>query len=487
MLTGNGRTIIYTAFNKPKTVQGPSGTTTLTYDANYSRIVKAAPGGATTYIGKLYEKFENGSTTIQKQHIYAGNNLVGTYYTPNSGSSYIHYFHSDHLGSVEAITNGSAGVVQRLSYDAFGKRRNPYGTDAISITAQTTRGFTRHEHDDEVGLVNMNAREYDPLLGRFISPDTIIPGTTNSQSYNRYSYTNNNPLSMVDPTGNWSLKKVVKKVVKAVVGSAFGAPASASLYIANQKSQIADFTSRILQRVSGISYVGGLLSTGLLAGTQFGYAYGWSTGDWQTVGRAHATGAVLAAGAWAAPNLTALQWYGYPTYIGAETALGYVSGYSLARINGASSAQARAAGQDVAKFGFIVSSGTVLYNEIVGYEATWKSGGEAKPKTSVTYPYEGANNFGTANPSIDPNSWFGEGGRLSRALNAVPGINAIAGMHDVFQVELQNWGGALTRNLLNVPGMPVATVLTTPALFDGALGFAAYACGNGGYCDPYAP
>lgn len=62
----------------------------------------------------------------------------------------------------------------------------------------------------------MKAREYDPVLGRFITPDSIIPGAANSQSYNRYSYVLNNPLSMVDPSGNRhkKLKKAFKKVAK---------------------------------------------------------------------------------------------------------------------------------------------------------------------------------------------------------------------------------------------------------------------------------
>ena len=121
----------------------------------------------------------------------------------------------------------------------------------------------------------------------------------------------------------------------------------------------------------------------------------------------------------------------------------------MTRINGASGAQASRAGQAVAQFAFVTTSAGILYNETVGYGATWESGGEAKPKTSVTYPCQGCNNVGTAERVIDPNSWFGEGGRISRALNAVPGVNAIAGTHDVYQVGLQNWGGALARNILN--------------------------------------
>ena len=53
----------------------------------------------------------------------------------------------------------------------------------------TNRGFTGHEHLDEFGLINMNARLYDPLLGRFLAPDPIVQSPFFSQSYNRYTYT----------------------------------------------------------------------------------------------------------------------------------------------------------------------------------------------------------------------------------------------------------------------------------------------------------
>jgi RHS repeat-associated protein len=69
-------------------------------------------------------------------------------------------------------------------------------------------GYTGHKHNnlgnvpDDIGLIYMNARWYLPGLGRFISADTLVPNPSNPQSYNRYSYTNNNPLLYTDPTGH---------------------------------------------------------------------------------------------------------------------------------------------------------------------------------------------------------------------------------------------------------------------------------------------
>ncbi|NLD38991.1 MAG: hypothetical protein GX654_19195, partial [Desulfatiglans sp.] len=58
--------------------------------------------------------------------------------------------------------------------------------------------------DSEYELYNYNARLYDPVMSRFISPDTIIPDPYNPQSLNRYSYCLNNPLKYVDPSGNYA-------------------------------------------------------------------------------------------------------------------------------------------------------------------------------------------------------------------------------------------------------------------------------------------
>jgi RHS repeat-associated protein len=68
-------------------------------------------------------------------------------------------------------------------------------------TAKTTRGYTGHEELDEVGLVHMNGRVYDPQLGRFLSADPVVQDATDLQAFNHYAYVRNNPLSLTDPSG----------------------------------------------------------------------------------------------------------------------------------------------------------------------------------------------------------------------------------------------------------------------------------------------
>ena len=88
----------------------------------------------------------------------------------------------------------------RLSYDAWG-RRNAADGSYDNVSAAFDRGYTGHEHLDAFGLINMNGRLYDPMLGRMLSPDIVVQQTDYTQSYNRYSYCFNNPLRFTDPSG----------------------------------------------------------------------------------------------------------------------------------------------------------------------------------------------------------------------------------------------------------------------------------------------
>jgi RHS repeat-associated protein len=110
---------------------------------------------------------------------------------------------ADHLGSIAVVTDSAGTVSERDSYDAWGRRRNANGTDnsACAITSATTRGFTGHEMLDSDCEINANARIYDPTLGRFMSPDSVVQAPFNGQSFNRYSYVFNNPLAGTDPSG----------------------------------------------------------------------------------------------------------------------------------------------------------------------------------------------------------------------------------------------------------------------------------------------
>ena len=118
--------------------------------------------------------------------------------------------------------------------------------------------------------------------------------------------------------------------------------------------------------------------------------------------------------------------------------------------------------------GALFSGGTAFgrfaYNEIVKFDATGQMGGAAIEKGRYDYPKSGANNIGTAGGPVDLNGVWNEGGQVSRFANHIFGVNAVAGMHDVFQVKLDIWGGDMARSALNVPGMIPAAAITYSAL-----------------------
>ena len=113
----------------------------------------------------------------------------------------VHYILKDHLGSWTTITDADGNVEQELSYDAWGRRRNPNGFGYGNVSHTFDRGYTLHEHYDHFDLINMNGRLYDPVIGRMFSPDIVIQDEHNLQAYNRYSYCFNNPLRFTDPSG----------------------------------------------------------------------------------------------------------------------------------------------------------------------------------------------------------------------------------------------------------------------------------------------
>ncbi|HRQ42500.1 MAG TPA: RHS repeat-associated core domain-containing protein, partial [Chloroflexota bacterium] len=108
---------------------------------------------------------------------------------PISENNGIFYTYSDHLGSANAMRHPDGSVTQ-TRYLPFGGYRGNSGSNPI-----TDRGYTGHKMNDSLGLIYMNARYYSPYINRFVSADSIVPNPPNPQTFNRYSYVNNRPLS----------------------------------------------------------------------------------------------------------------------------------------------------------------------------------------------------------------------------------------------------------------------------------------------------
>ncbi len=195
--------ITYTPFKKIKTIQQHNDSLIYTYGHDMERrkmqlyennqLVKTR-----IYCG-MYEK-ETDSAANVKQYCYiAGGNGV----TAVLINEDLYFLRHDIQGTITGLIDKNDTLVEEYSYDAWGRRRNPtnWTYDSVPQPQYINRGYTMHEMLDEFGLINMNGRCYDPVVGRFLSPDIVVQNPNYTQSYNRYSYCVNNPLKYSDPSG----------------------------------------------------------------------------------------------------------------------------------------------------------------------------------------------------------------------------------------------------------------------------------------------
>lgn len=164
----------------------------------YEGTTTPLPLKKTTYYVGNYEKIVNvGGTTEENDYIYTPDGMSAIA-KKIGGVTTFYYVNTDHLGSIRTITKADKTLETRYIYDAWGVQDKK--TNAPSIT---NRGYTGHEHLPDFGLINMNARMYDPVLGRFLEVDPYVAMSDYSQGYNRYAYAMNNPLIYTDPSGEW--------------------------------------------------------------------------------------------------------------------------------------------------------------------------------------------------------------------------------------------------------------------------------------------
>ena len=194
-------------------VQSPGGRQRqFSYGPDHQRwrqVANYANGTETThYVGALLEKESTTTNGLTHWRHYVptpgGHTVVLS--RDSAGRGATNYVLADHLGSSDTLLDGSGALLSRLSYDAFGARRGAdwrAGTspDWTRIAATTRQGFTGHEMLDNVGLVHMGGRIYDPGLGRFLSVDPVVGDLRDPQIGNPYGYVGNRPLSDTDSTG----------------------------------------------------------------------------------------------------------------------------------------------------------------------------------------------------------------------------------------------------------------------------------------------
>lgn len=172
-----------------------------------------------------------------------------------------YFLHRDNLGSILAITKATDGlVIEKRFFDAWGNLKGLVHAAGTLITdAQQLannnffidRGYTGHEHLWKAGLINMNARLYDPILRKFLSADNYVQDPFNTQSYDRYSYVFNNPLLFTDPTGNFGI------VAAVLIGAA-----------------VAIATNGIMNMIAGIPFWYGMGKAGLMGAISGAISFG---------------------------------------------------------------------------------------------------------------------------------------------------------------------------------------------------------------------
>ena len=212
MLMGDGRVMTYDYENRLSTVRKNGAATSFVYDGDGGRVKKTVTNGGTTttttYVGKLYVC----EGTSCSRLIYAGSQRIALVPEPPSGrTASPSYFHPDHLGSTSVLTNAQGVAEEHNSYRPYGQLHTHTGTSDVAYK------YTGQERDPSTGLYFYNARYYDPALGRFISPDTIVESPLHPQTLNRYAYAGNNPVLYNDPTGHCFI--VCAVIFGALVGT----------------------------------------------------------------------------------------------------------------------------------------------------------------------------------------------------------------------------------------------------------------------------
>ena len=191
-------------------------TYTYTYDSSGVRKSKTVDGVTTnfTYVdGKLIHQTDG--TNIWWFYYDSDGTMLAMKYNDN-----MYFYQYDGLGNIVGLVDVNGAVVAEYVYDAWGRTTSRSG----SMSQINPFTFKNYYYDTESGLYYLMSRYYDPVVGRFINADGVSAGVSDTANgYNLYAYCFNNPVNMVDDSGNWpkwiksTVKWVAKNIVKPVV------------------------------------------------------------------------------------------------------------------------------------------------------------------------------------------------------------------------------------------------------------------------------
>ncbi len=197
MTNDGANSLTYDAENRAVTAAGAS----YTYDGNSLRVKKISGGTTTIYIfsgTKVIAEYSGTSSAypLEREYIYSGSALLATL----EGAT-VKYQMSDHL-SARLTTDATGAVLGQQGHF-------PFGEDWYSSSATTKFRFTSYERDSESGNDYAMFRFYANRLARFSSPDPLAGSLADPQSLNRYAYTRNDPINLVDPLGLWCIEVAI--------------------------------------------------------------------------------------------------------------------------------------------------------------------------------------------------------------------------------------------------------------------------------------
>lgn len=209
MLSGRGRIVTWTLFDMPQAISNGTSSSTFAYGAERQRTRETrGDNSKIVFAGGQEIQLSSNDTLVSVKTYWPGGG--GFDLDKPAQPTVRNWVHYDQLGSVVAMTDASGALKtgDELSYDVWGKRRAGNGAAPTEFSASTyaagasdNKGFTGHEMLDQLDLVHMNGRVFDPFIGRFLSGDPMLQDPLNGQNYNRYTYVYNNPTNSTDPTG----------------------------------------------------------------------------------------------------------------------------------------------------------------------------------------------------------------------------------------------------------------------------------------------
>ncbi len=228
--------LTYNAFNKVQTIDEGNYHYEIGYYPNKNQAISILKENDEIiskkhYAGKAFE-YEDVSNT-KYHYVYAYGQPVAVLIQQGDGDIIPYTIHTDHLGSVDIIADRNGTIIDSMSFDAWGNRRDRLHRTQKEegVTHLIDRGFTGHQHLDVFNLINMGGRIYDPTVQQFLSPDPYVQMPDNTQNLNRYAYCLNSPLMYTDPTGEklkWWQWGLIGLGVDALTGGAISAMAAAT-------------------------------------------------------------------------------------------------------------------------------------------------------------------------------------------------------------------------------------------------------------------